>query len=427
MFTLILVGLLVLVLLNVPLAVAIGLASMAYLWKEGIPFSIVAQQMLQSVDSFPFLAFPMFVLVGLLMNSGGISRRIFNFANVLVGHLHGGLGHVNVLASIIFAGMSGNAIADAGGLGVIEIKAMRDEGYDDDFSAAITAASSTIGPIIPPSIPMVIYAMAFEASIGSLFLGGIIPGLLMGLTLMITVYFIARKRNYPKQERRATAKEFWTALKGGFLPLLTPVILLGGIFSGIFTPTEAAAVAVVYSIILGGLVNKELKLREIPEMAKSVLLNLGTVLFILATVSVFTWILSREKVPDLLVGFISKANLSPNMFLLIANVILLILGCFTTITPAIILLGPIFLPIITTLGIDPVHFGVVMVLNLMIGALTPPVGPVVYVVADIVKLPFFRVFRATVPFLVPLLVTLVLITFFPQLVLFIPNMVGLRG
>ena len=423
MFGVMLIVLLFLVLLRVPFAVGIGIVSIGYLWAEGVPLLIVAQQMVQSVNSFPFLAFPMFVLVGLLMNGGGISQRIFGFANSIIGHLRGGLAHVNVLASIVFAGMSGNVIADAGGLGVIEIEAMRKEGYEDDFSAAVTAASSTIGPIIPPSIPMVIYAMAFEASIGSLFLAGIIPGLMMGLALMITIAIIAKRRNYPKRERMAPFSEILTAFGRAFLPLLTPVILLGGIFSGIFTPTEAAAAAVFYALVLGLLVYRKLPLREIPGMCVRVLLNLGTVLYILAAVSILTWILSRERVPDMLIMLINQQNVTPVTFLIISNVILLFFGFLTTITPAIILLGPVFSPIIQTLGIDPVHFGVVMVLNLMIGALTPPVGPVLFVLSDIVKLPFMRIFRATLPLLVPLLITLILVTFIPEITLFIPNLI----
>ena len=422
MFTTILILLVILVLLNVPLAVSIGIVSLIYLWQQGIPLLIVPKLMIASVDSFPFLAFPLFVLMGLLMNSGGISRRIFNFANCLVGHMRGGLGHVNILASVIFSGMSGNVIADAGGLGVIEIEAMRKEGYDDEFSAGITAASATIGPIIPPSIPMVIYAMSFEASVGALFVGGIIPGLIMGATLMIAVFLIARNRDYPKRARMASVSEIWQSFKQAFFPILTPVILLGGIFSGIFTPTEAAAIAVVYAVILGFIVFRELSLSDIPALCVQVLKNLGTVLFILATVSVFTWILSRERVPEHLINLIIRRDITPAQFLIISNVILLVLGCFTTITPSIILLGPIFYPLIQTLGINPVHFGVVMVLNLMIGALTPPVGPVLYVISDIAGLPFFRVFKAALPFIIPLFITLVLITFVPQVVMFLPRL-----
>lgn len=423
MFRIMLAVLLILVVLRVPFSVAVGLVSIWYLWAEGVPFSIVAQQMLQSVNSFPFLAFPMFILVGLLMNGGGISQRIFDFANKLVGHLRGGLGHVNILASVIFAGMSGNVIADAGGLGVIEIEAMRKEGYDDEFSAAVTAASATIGPIIPPSVPMVIYAMAFEASIGSLFLAGIIPGLMMGAALMVTVAIIARRRGYPKRDRMASLSEIWASFRKSFLALLTPVILLGGIFSGVFTPTEAAAAAVFYAVILGLMVYRELPLRTVPGMCVRVVLNLGSVLYILATVSVLTWILSRERVPDLLIALITRENVNATTFLILSNLILLVFGFVTTITPSIILLGPVFYPIIQTLGIDPVHFGVVMVLNLMIGALTPPVGPVLFVLADIVKMPFLRIFKAAVPFIIPLLITLILVTFIPEIALFIPRLV----
>jgi tripartite ATP-independent transporter DctM subunit len=411
----------VLVLLNVPIGISIAVASFIYLLAEGISLAIVPQQMFEIIDSFPFLAFPMFMLVGSLMNAGGTSRRIFDFAESCVGHLRGGLAHVNVVASLIFSGMSGSAISDAGGLGAIEIEAMTERGYDNDFAVAITAASSTIGPIIPPSVPVIIYAMAFDASIGRLFLGGFLPGFLMAIALMIMVFIYARKRDYYRSPFPPVRKLFVTFYRS-LLALLTPVILLGGMFSGVFTPTEAAVVAVLWALFLGFVVYRELGFNQLPRIFLEVLVRTGVVLFLLATVGIFTWILTRENVPELLLGFITSANITPAVFLLIANIILLLMGMVTTVTPSIILLSPIFLPIITKLGIDPVHFGIVVILNLMIGNLTPPVGPVLFVVSTIGKVPFQRAFRHTMPFIVPLLVVLVLITYVPRIVLFVPNL-----
>ncbi len=411
----------ILVLLNVPISISIALSSLFYLLVEGIPLIVIPKQMFEIINSFPFLAFPMFMLVGLLMNAGGTSRRIFDFAESLVGHLRGGLGHVNVIASLIFSGMSGSAISDAGGLGAIEIEAMKERGYDTDFAVAITAASATIGPIIPPSVPVIIYAMAFGASIGQLFLAGFIPGFLMAISLMIMVFLYSRKKNYQKialPPLRVIFKNFYRA----FLALLTPVILLGGMFSGVFTPTEAAAVAVIWSLFLGFFAYRELKLRDIPRLFMEVVVRIGVVLFLLATVGTFTWILTIENVPRQLLGFIVSANITAPVFLALANIILLLMGMITTITPSIILLSPIFLPIIQQLGIDPVHFGIVVILNLMIGTLTPPVGPVLYVISTMGNMSFQRAFKSTLPFILPLLVVLIIVTYWPDLVLLLPRL-----
>lgn len=410
-----------LVLLNVPIAISIATASFIYLLAEGIPLVVVPQQMFEIVDSFPFLAFPMFMLVGSLMNVGGTSSRIFDFAESFVGHLRGGLAHVNVVASLIFSGMSGSAISDAGGLGAIEIEAMTKRGYSAEFAVAITAASATIGPIVPPSVPVIIYAMAFDASVGRLFLAGFLPGILMAIALMIMVFFFARKRGYEKAAF-PPAKRILINFYRSFLALLTPVILLGGMFSGIFTPTEAAVAAVLWALFLGFFVYRQLKLYHLPKILIEVLVRTGVVLFLLATVGIFTWILTRENIPQLLLHFITSARISAPLFLLVANIVLLLMGMVTTVTPSIILLAPIFYPIIVKLGIDPVHFGIVVILNLMIGNLTPPVGPVLYVVSTIGGVPFQRAFRHTLPFILPLVVVLLLITYVPGIVLFIPNM-----
>jgi tripartite ATP-independent transporter DctM subunit len=411
----------ILVCLNVPIAVSVASASLLYLLAENLPLSVIPQQMFQIVDSFPFLAFPMFMLVGSLMNTGGMSRRIFDFAEAIVGHLRGGIAHVNVVASLIFSGMSGSAISDAGGLGSIEIEAMTERGYEPEFAVAITAASSTIGPIVPPSVPVIIYAMAFDASIGRLFLGGFLPGLLMTVALMVMIYFYALKKQFPKGSKLSIRNVFVT-LKNSALAMLTPVVLLGGMFSGIFTPTEAAVVAVLWAMFLGLIVSRELKLSHLPEIFLVVFVRMGVVLFLLAAVGIFTWILTRENVPELLLNFITQAEISAPVFLMIANITLLFMGMITTVTPSIFLLAPIFYPIIVKLGIDPAHFGIVVILNLMIGNLTPPVGPVLFVVSTIGKVPFFTAFRHTLPFILPLLIVLVLITYIPQIVLFIPNL-----
>ncbi len=420
MLAIVLVVIVILVCLNVPIAVSVASASLLYLIAEDIPFSIVPQQMFQIVDSFPFLAFPMFMLVGSLMNTGGMSRRIFDFADAIVGHLRGGLAHVNVVASLIFSGMSGSAISDAGGLGSIEIEAMTERGYEPGFAVAITAASSTIGPIVPPSIPVIIYAMAFNASIGRLFLGGFLPGLLMTVALMVMIYLYSFKKDFPRGSK-PSFKNIIKTLKRSALAMLTPVVLLGGMFSGIFTPTEAAVVAVLWAMFLGFIVYRELRLEHLSDIFLEVFVRMGVVLFLLATVAIFTWILTRENVPERLLNFIATADISAPVFLMIANIILLLMGMITTVTPSIFLLAPIFYPIIVKLGIDPVHFGIIVILNLMIGNLTPPVGPVLFVVATIGDVPFLKAFRYTLPFILPLLIVLLLITYIPQIVLFIPN------
>lgn len=408
--------------LNVPISISVATGSLVYLIANGIPLAVIPQQMFQIVNSFPFLAFPMFMLVGLLMNVGGTTERIFDLAECFVGHLRGGLAHVNVIASLIFSGMSGSAIADAGGLGAIEIKAMRERGYDTEFAVAITAASSTIGPIVPPSVPVIIYAMAFNASVGKLFLAGFIPGAMMAAALMIMVFFYAKKKNY-SVGILPTVKKLLKNFCRSFPALLTPVILLGGIFSGIFTPTEAAVAAVLWALFLGFITYKELKLNHLPKLFFEVVVRIGVVLFLLATVGIFTWIVTRENIPQVLLHFITSAHITPPIFLMIANIVFLLMGMVTTVTPSIILLSPVFLPIIQQLGIDPVHFGVIAVLNLMIGNLTPPVAPVLFVISTMGEIPFLRAFKYTFPFIIPLLTVLILITYIPSIVMFVPNLV----
>lgn len=420
-------ALLVLLALGMPIGFAMVTASLIYMTLVGgIPLGQVTQSMALSVDSFTILAVPLFILAGNLMNTGGVTRRVFRFANVLVGHLRGGLGHVCIVASMIFAGMTGAATAEAAGLGILEIKAMRDEGYDLDFAAALTGAAATIGPIIPPSIPFVIYGVLANCSVGALFLGGFVPGLLMGLSLMCITFYYARKRNYPRRQR-ATRRELWASVKESFLPLQCPVIILGGIWGGIFTPTEAASVAVVYALILGLIVYKELRPADLPGIIKSTLVATSTVCFIVAGATLFAWIMAREQIPQQIGAFLLSLTSSPAGLLLILNLFLLVVGCFMEAIAAMTILVPILLPIIVSVGVDPVHFGLVMTLNLMIGLLTPPVGLVLYIVSKIADMSFGRLARATAPFLVPLLIVLALITYIPQLVLWLPNLLLRRG
>lgn len=412
---------LVLMLLNMPIAFAIAISSTVYFIFAGKSLLIIPQAMTGAIDSFPLLAIPLFMLVGLVMNMSGVTKRIFNFASSLVGHIPGGLGHVNVVASIIFAGMSGSATADAAGLGTIEIAAMKEEGFDAEFSAAVTAASSTIGPIIPPSMPMIIYGTILGVSVGRLFLGGLIPGLLMGLSLMILIYFISLKRKYPVHDK-STIKEIVKYFIQAILPLMTPIILIGGIIFGIFTPTEAAGVAAIYAIFLGGVIYRELTLKHIFDTCVEVALTTGTTLLILATAFLFVWIITINHIPETILNFIQSINLSKFAFLLIINLFLLFVGALTTVTPAVILFGPILAPVILGMGIDPVHFGVIFVLNLMIGLLTPPVGPVLFIMSNITGLPFERIAKACFPFIIPLVIVLLLITYVPAFVLWLPNL-----
>jgi tripartite ATP-independent transporter DctM subunit len=414
-------GFLLLVVLGFPIVFSLAITSLLYLAVYGIPVITMAQKMITGIDTYALLAVPFFILAGNLMNTGGVTRRLFRFASAMVGHIPVGLGHANVLASMIFAGMSGAAIADAGGLGTIEIKAMRDEGFDIGFSAAVTAASSTIGPIIPPSIPMVIYASIASVSVGKLFLAGAVPGILMGLSLMIMIYFVAKKRHYPVHAQ-FNLKEAGLSFADGFLPLLTPVIILGGILGGIFSPTEAAIVASTWALVLGMLVYREIKLRDLVSIVMDTIKTTSMVVYIISAAAIFGWLLGREQVPQTVAQMLFSISKDPNVILFIIIVFLLIIGCVMETTAALILLTPILVPPVIQLGIDPVHFGLVMVLDLMIGLLTPPVGVVLYITSSIAKIPFEEMARVTAPYLIPLVIVLLISAFFPAVPMTLPNL-----
>ncbi|MEP7329656.1 MAG: TRAP transporter large permease [Betaproteobacteria bacterium] len=457
-------GFLAVMLSGVPIAIAMCIASLLYIWISGtIPPLTVVHRMVGGIDSFPLLAVPFFILAGNLMNSSGITNRIFNFALALVGWLKGGLGHVNVVASVIFSGMSGTAVADAGGLGTIEIKAMQDHGYPTGFSVGVTAASSTLGPIVPPSLPLVIYGVQANTSIGKLFAGGIIPGVVMALFMMGMVSYYAHTRGYgrdlafswPRMSRAffelgvvaitATVLFFlWKdeSLSGwwrfgaplvavmiadrvfkfeAFMALLTPVILIGGMASGLFTPTEAAVAAVAWALFLGFAWYHTLNWRMLVKVSMETIETTAIVLFIVASASIFAWVLTTTQVTDQIAHIVLSISDNPLVFLLLANLFLLFIGCFMETIAAITILVPVLVPIALKLGIDPVHFGLVMVLNLMIGLLTPPLGMVLFIMQKIAKISFEETVKAVLPWLWPLLGTLALITYVPQLVLWLPG------
>ncbi|MCB1714628.1 MAG: TRAP transporter large permease [Candidatus Competibacteraceae bacterium] len=413
-------------LLAVGMPIAVGMIATGLLYvvlEMGMDPLIAAQRVATGIDSFPLLAIPFFMLAAELMNFAGITDRIFRLAKSMVGAISGGLAYVNVLASMLFAGMSGSAVADAGGLGRIEIKAMKDDGYEVDFAAALTAASSTIGPIIPPSISFVIYGLTAGVSIGGLFAAGLLPGLMMGGALMALIAFYSKKRKYGRTQRFSW-RELKDALAHAFLALMTPVIIVGGILGGIFTPTEAGAFAVLYAFILGKFIYRTLHWRDIPELIFSTALSAANVLFIIAASALIGWILTAEQVPIKLAELIVEYSASPWVLLLLINLLLFALGCFMAAAPVIIMLTPILLPVTSLMGIDPMHLGVVMVLNLMIGLITPPVGLCLFVVADVAELPVMRVVKSLIPFFIPLVIVLLLITYIPSLVLFLPGLLG---
>ncbi|SHM36387.1 TRAP transporter large permease [Roseibium suaedae] len=405
-----------------PVAVALGVASLTYTLIEGVPSMVVLHRMVGGIDSFPLIAVPFFIMAGHLMNTSGITTKIFTFSRAAVGWMHGGLGHVNVGASVIFAGMSGAAVADAGGLGNIEIKAMREAGYDTDFSVGITAASSTIGPIIPPSLPLVVYGVIADTSIGRLFAAGLIPGLLMAFSLMIMVAYYSRIRKYPRDDR-FRFDVFFRTLWAALLPLLTPVIIVGGILFGIFTPTESAIAAVAYALFLGLFVYRTLDWRRVLRVSMDTVETTASVMMIVATSTIFAWILTANQVAEVFASGLLDLTENKTAILLLMMLIVLVIGCFMETIAAITILTPVLLPVALSVGVDPVHFGIILILNLMIGLLTPPVGMVLYVLSKVSAVPFERCVVATAPFLIPLISVLLLLTFVPELTLWLPSLI----
>jgi TRAP-type C4-dicarboxylate transport system permease large subunit len=458
---------LALMIVGLPVALAMAGSSLLYILVTGmVPDVIVAQRMIAGVESFPLLAVPFFILAGNLMNIAGVTGRIYSFAVALVGWMKGGLGQVNIIGSVIFSGMSGTAIADAAGLGTIEIKAMKDHGYSTEFAVGVTAASATLGPIIPPSLPFVIYGMMANVSIGALFLGGLIPGVVMTLMMMATVAYFAHKNGWgsdtPFSWRQlglasievavvlAFPVAVWLMIRAGLAPnvaigialvvllaadwyfdfsavmaLMAPVILIGGMTMGLFTPTEAAVAAVIWSLFLGLVRYRSMTMRTLAKATFDTIETTASVLFIVTAASIFAWLLTVTQAAQLLADAVLGLTQNKWVFLLLANLLILLVGCFIDTIAAITILVPIVLPIALKLGVDPVHFGLIMVLNLMIGLLTPPLGVVLFVLARISRLSIERTTAAIMPWLVPLLLALAAITYIPALTLWLPRTMGL--
>jgi tripartite ATP-independent transporter DctM subunit len=417
---LLVVGLIVLLALNVPVAYSmLGVSILYLLLKPDLPLIVVAQQVAAGTDKYLLLAIPFFFLAAEFMSAGGIMQRLVDLARALVGHLRGGLGLMNVLASMFFAGVSGSAVADAAGMGRMEIEMMRRGGYPHAFAAAVTAASATIGPVIPPSIPLVVYGSIANVSVGKLFLGGFAPGALMGIFLMASVWLIAGRRGFPNTDWIGW-RQFAASVTQSIPVIMLPVIILGGIFSGVFTPTESAIVAAAYALVIG-LALGELRLPHVPGVLVRVAADTSRVMLIVATAALYSWILAREGLPGEVTAFFLRIDADAWLFLLLVNALLLILGCFMEPLPIMVIVVPTLLPVVNALGIDLVHFGLVVTLSLMIGLITPPVGLILFVIMDITKLTLEALLKETWLFFAALLAVLALITYVPWVVLAVPN------
>ncbi|PMR69136.1 TRAP transporter large permease [Halomonas heilongjiangensis] len=413
---------LVLLVVGLPIAFALGIASLVYLLLEGISLTIVPQRMYAGIDTFVLLCIPGFVLAGNLMNVGNITEHIIRFSNALLGHIRGGLGLANVGGSMIFGGISGTAVADSASIGSVMIPGMARSGYDKPFAAAVTAASSTVGPIIPPSVPMIIAGSLSGVSVGRMFLAGAVPGLLLGLAMMITVYILAVRRGYPRGER-ATFLELLREGRTAFWALLMTVIILYGIIGGFFTPTEASIVASLYALVVGMYIYKGLSWRKLPGILSDTVLTSSALLLLVGLANLFGWILTSEQVPQMIAALILSISENPLIVILILNLILLFVGAFMETIAALIILFPALLGVATGVGLDPVHFAVMAVLNLMIGLTTPPVGVCLFVVSGIGKLPMLTVARAIVPFLVCNIAVLLLVSYVPAVSLWLPTLI----
>lgn len=413
-----------LMLFNVPIALCTGFAAIiGIVMSSNISYMTFVQRLYVGMDSFTLIAVPLFMLCGRFMALGGITKDLIGLANALVGRFKGGMLHVNVVASMFFAGITGSAAADTASIGGILIPATIEKGFDADVTVAVTATSSTIGVMIPPSIPMVVFGVTAGVSIGKLFLGGIVPGILVGLALIIVNIFYSRKRNYPA-EKPYSGKETIHAVVRGLPALLTVVIILGGITSGLFTPTEAAGIACLYTFLLGRFMYRELFLKDIPNIMLEVAVTTGQVVLMIATASALGWVFAHESVPAIISSFVLGATRNKFLILLLINLLLLFVGTWMDLSPAVTVFCPILMPIVLALGIDPVHFGVIMVINLAIGLFTPPVGVCLFLACGIGKISITQSIKAFIPYFISMLIVLLLITYWPQLVMLLPNMMG---
>ena len=418
-----LVILVALMALRVPVSIAIGVAAVIALLMADLPLDVVPRMMTDSVDSYALLAVPFFVLAGNLMNATGITERIFDFARALFGAIRGGLAQVNVAASMIFAGMSGAALADLGGLGAVEMRAMRQNDYPADFSAAVTLASCTIGPIIPPSIVLVVYGLTTETSVGRLFLGGVVPGVVIGIVTMAFISFYVRRKRTPwGQPEPFSFATLWHTFRRGVLALISPAIIIGAIIGGISTPSEVGAIAAAYALVVG-LIYRELSWSRLKVCLIESVTMTAVIMYLIAVSSIMGWVITTERVAHDAAAIIATNIQSPLLGLLIINVFLLVVGMFLETLPALLIMSSILLPVTQALGVDPVHFGIIICFNLILGIITPPMGIGLFVAARVARVAPEQVLRAILPFLVPLVAGLLVITAFPQLTLWLPNLV----
>jgi len=407
--------------LGVPVGISLGLAAAVYLVGAGIDLSVVPQFMFAGMDSFVLLCIPGFVLAGNLMNGGGITDQIVRFGNAVVGHIRGGLGLANVLGSMIFAGISGTAVAETASIGSVMIPAMRKSGYDAPFAAAVTAAASTVGPIIPPSVPMIIVGTLTGLSVGKMFLAGAIPGLLLGLGMMVTVYILSRKRGYPKGAWSGLGHVLSTS-RGAFWALLMTGVILFGIVGGFFTPTEASIISALYAFVVGLFIYKGFKLTHLPAILLESAIGSGALILLVGLANVFGWILTSEQIPQMIADAMLSLTTNKYLIILLINILLLIVGTFMETIAALIILFPPLLAVAVKVGIDPVHFATFAVLNLMIGLTTPPVGVCLFVAANIAKVSLASVSRAILPFLLCNIVILLIVSYIPEVSLWLPSL-----
>jgi len=414
-------GLLFFIFLSVPIALALGLASaVGILYIGDIPLQVMAQRMVNGVGHFTLMALPFFIFAGYLMEQGGISRRLIQMVSAFVGHRTGGVAIVTVLSAMLFSSISGSGSATTAALGSILIPAMIARGYSKPFAASVQATSGELGIIIPPSIAMVIYGIATDTSIGDLFMAGIIPGLMIGFSLVVLTFFLAKKKGYQGVEK-ASWTERWKALRESFWALLMPIIILGGIYTGVFTPTESAVVAVVYACIVGFFIYKEINWTTFKKAVNETLVTSGMIMFIIANASIFSWVLTREQVPQKMAALFASFSADPFVFLLLCNIFLFFVGMFFDASPAIIVLAPILTPIALTFGVDPVHFGLIMTVNMAMGMITPPVGVNLFVACKIANISMESMMKDLIPFWLVIVANLLIITYFPQLSLWLPN------
>ncbi len=423
MATIFLISLFGLIFINVPIAIALlGTTAVMMALSSGISTQILTQGLIRGIDNYPLLAIPFFMIAGEIMNVGGISKRVVTFANALVGHIKGGLGYVTVISGMIFAGVSGSAIADTAALGSVLNPVMKDKGYDPARSAGLICAAGCIGPIIPPSIPMIIYGVTANVSIIKLFLGGVIPGILVGIALMIIWYFHSRKRGY-ESAPRAPFREVLMATLDAFWAFMLPAIILGGIIFGVMTPTEAAVVAVVYAFVVSMFVYREMRLADIPEIITAAMKSTASVMFVVGGATSAAYLITTAHIPEMLADFILSFASDVYLLMLFINILLLIIGCVMDTAPAILILTPILVPVVVSYGLDPIYFGVVMVMNLCIGLMTPPVGAVLYIGSGFSKLSIYRLTQGMFPFIVAMVVVLFVITYVPELVMITTRLV----